>query len=87
LFAVCAALLAAGATGCRTSKLSASATARQLHEGTASKRVSCSAGRGDYAAWNYACRVDWLHPDRILGSTSTLGVNVNSTDITLQTAP
>jgi len=87
LFAVCAALFAAGATGCGASKLSTSATARQLHEGTASKRVTCSVGRGDYAAWDYACKVYWLHPDRILGSASTLGVNVNSTGITFQTAP
>ena len=87
LFAVCVALFAAAATGCGASKLSATSTARQLHEGTGSKRVTCNAGRGDYAAWDYACKVYWLHPDRVLGATSTLGVNVNSTGITFQTAP
>jgi hypothetical protein len=87
LFAACTALLAVEATGCGASKLNASAAARQLHERTESKRVTCSAGPGDYAAWDYACKIYWLHPDRIWGSTSTLGVNVNSTDITFQTAP
>ena len=84
---MCLTLILGGATGCGSNKLSASATARQIHEGTASTRVTCSAGRGDYAGWDYACRVYWRHPDPKIGPTTTLGVDVNSTGITDQTAP
>ena len=87
LVAVCVAALVLGTTGCGYAKVSASETARQLHQGTASKRVTCTPGRGHFAAWDYACKVYWQHPDRILGATSTLGVNVNSTGITFETAP
>jgi hypothetical protein len=87
LFAVSCALFMSVASGCGYGKISAAETARQLHDATTSRRVHCSPGRGDYAAWDYACKVYWVHPDRILGSTSTLGANVNSTGITFQTAP
>jgi hypothetical protein len=40
-------------------------------------------GRGDFAAWDYECKVYFAHP----ASVDALGVNVNSTGITFQTAP
>ena len=83
LFAGCCALFVSVASGCGYGKINAAETARQLHDATTSKRVSCTPGRGDFATWDYECKVYFAHP----ASVDALGVNVNSTGITFQTAP
>jgi hypothetical protein len=70
-------------TGCGQ-KLSADQTARQVHSYTTSRRVTCAPGQGDLAAWDYQCTVYWRAG---LGPPTTLGVNVNSTEVTDQTNP
>jgi hypothetical protein len=86
LWASSAVLVAVVATGCGA-KVSAKEAARQLHLGSNSSHVTCRSGQGDFAQYDYECKVYWLHPDRILGGASTVGVTVNSTGISFQTAP
>jgi hypothetical protein len=65
-------------------ELSPETTARLIHQGTNSRRVTCVSARGDLSSWDYQCKVVWRAG---LGPPTWLGVNVNGAEITDSTAP
>ena len=65
--------------GCFTTKLSASAAAKELRASTDAERVTCGGG---HRGWDYTCKITYRD-----GHAISVDVKVNATSITHQSGP